>query len=708
MRFSLPLAATLALLSVAVAAPPAVAGEDAEADNPIETALEALGLDARGLAPDPIRLAAARSASSRPTLLRRILAEPLAAGYRIGMTESNFQRRKDSPHRLFLYTASLSGASIARGYIGNPLRELDARLLEAEDPLAEALAMIGQASEPFDVAGKLPAAADLPNPLRHEFARLVAAISSAERFRKRALRNVPVEPADLVTPLQQIMVSYFAEFDAPDYRLYIEEVEAEALQAGMLDLAAALEDFEHALQGMEDLPELEWSLETPLGVIVLTTKDEPTIHDISDPLLIMDLGGNDLYALGNAEESLRSGISITFDAKGNDRYRTYPGRGASGLFGYGMQWDLAGDDLYESSELGQGSAIFGGAMLLDRAGNDEYIATRGAQAYAVGGAALLVDFGGDDSYEASTAAQASAGPYGAAVLFDDGGNDSYLLRADPLVAPSSQLPETNNSMGQGCGVGLRADITDGRSLAGGTGLLIDSSGDDSYQGEVFCQGAGFLDGIGALVDGGGADTYTGRWYAQAAGAHGAAGVLIDRGPGDDMFTADRFTSMAAGHDFSVGFLINEEGNDRYALGDLGLGTGNDNGTGIFVDVAGDDEYALTHASYGMGAARVTHWGTAREAAPGLGLFFDLGGTDTYTLKRQGPADNALWQYPRKYPDLELPSEAGAGLDGSYESPFNTGPRTENDGSDEKQLREAQQARRAYRAKIKTLRPRGGN
>lgn len=685
-----------------ITAPKTFAQEEPDKANVLDEALAEAGLTRASFQPDPLKLIASDPRGRTP-ILRALLTSPLSAGYRVGMLEKRFRDRTDSPNRMMLSAITLTGADIARGYLGNPLSEIDRRLLSSEDPLATSLKEIASLGEGFDWENNLPSINELPNPLRHEIARLLMAACSAERFRKRAFRKIGITPDIALETLKQTISSRFEDFDGHDYRIAIRDVEYEALFAGMMDLVLAMEDFEFALNQMEDFPEITWRQQTPLGAIIIHTLQENTAHEESNALLTVDLYGDDHYVFVDQSEPVRSGISLIFDREGNDRYVTTPGRGASGIFGYGIQWDVAGDDSYGGGEFAQASAAFGAALLLDRSGSDTYEALLGSQAFALAGAALLVDFDGDDQYQAITSSQASAEPYGAAVLFDVAGNDRYFMGGDRILSRSAQSPSNNNSMGQGCGIGVRSDLSDGRSLPGGAAMLIDASGDDTYTAEVFAQGTGFLEGAGMLVDGGGNDRYSAVWYSQASGAHSAAGVLIDRGEGNDSYETTKYTGISAAHDLSVSFLIDEGGDDQYSIANLGIGGANDNGTAIFADLSGDDSYTLKN-DHGIGAAKLSYWGTSREASLGIGLFFDLGGVDSYDSKRKEPGNDQTFLSPRKYPELELKADLGVGMDREAESPFHTGPRTQSDGYAEKMLRDTERERREYRAKIAEISP----
>ncbi len=394
---------------------------------------------------------------------------------------------------------------------------------------------------------------------------------------------------------------------------------------------------------------------------------------------------------------------MIYDRSGDDRHWSEPGRGNGAFFGYGLTFDGGGDDVHGGAYLSAAGALFGVAALVDLGGNDRYESTAYSQAYALGGVALLADLGEDDGdvFESVITSQASAGPFAAAVLLNVAGADVYTLANDPLLEPSPQAPDRNASMGQGMATGVRADLGDGRSLPGGVALLLDGAGNDVYTAEVFAQGTGYLQGTGLLVDEGGDDAYTAHWYAQGAGAHGAAGVLIDRA-GNDRYAARTYVAQGAAHDDTVALLVDAAGNDHYTVRSFGMGAANDNGVGILADFVGDDRYQLEAGeAFGLGAGKITKWGTTRESSASLGLFFDLGGEDVYTVRRGGPANDAVWAWPRKYPDADLPSEAGAGIDGVYtDPPFRLEPWTEDEGEDARIREEAVAARRAFRDRWK--------
>ncbi|MCA1830489.1 MAG: hypothetical protein LC663_03110 [Actinobacteria bacterium] len=202
-----------------------------------------------------------------------------------------------------------------------------------------------------------------------------------------------------------------------------------------------------------------------------------------DPILLVDLGGNDVYQnrAGGADpvgiEALRGGdgvaLRVVADLAGNDAYE-YRGppavtQGAGALGGLGILVDAAGDDRYEATNARGSEPFFGGPL--------EYV-DDGAQGYGYGGVGLQVDLAGNDTYRFTV--QSTAG------------------RSIWAMA---------QGMGGAGGLGLSVDAG-GNDTRTGEGLGI-TGGTDGFQG-MYVQGTGFFGGLGALVDlGSGRDAYHG-------------------------------------------------------------------------------------------------------------------------------------------------------------------------------------------------------
>lgn len=633
------------------------------------------GAAAGETAPDPMQLRASSTYARQFPLYRAVMAEPLRAPYRVGMLAHEYRLAAASPHDLVGLTGSVAGLIIARPPAA-ALAAVEADLRASGDPLATSLAWISlQTGGGNSWRPGLPDKQIVPEPLRFELALALATMGQAQQYLRRAFAQLPAAATPMLLR-RQALDGAFLPFEEPDYRKLLALIEREALLAGMLDLTAAIERLRHFVATTPQLPVVAWTMDTPMGQIIVDTTGDNNAYRLQAPLLLLDVGGDDSYEFLPGRESHR--ISVVLDHKGNDRYiANTPGADPSAAtLGYGILWDTEGDDLYQGTQHVQASALFGAALLVDGGGQNQYIASSHAQAHAIGGFAVLLGSSSDDQYTAQTHAQGSAGPEGVAVLIDPGGNDRYTLNNTPLLRPSPQLPSHNTSMGQGAGRGIRGDFSDGRSTTGGIGLLMDMAGDDHYVAQVFAQGAGYQEGLGLLVDDQGNDRLDAAWYAMGAGAHRGAGVLLKRGDGNDHYSATHSTALGAAHDFSVGIFVDEGGDDRYQLGDLGLGAAHDNSTALFVDVKGNDRYEVSGAACrALGAAQISEWGGLREDLVNLGLFMDLGGIDTYPNGCKQARNNADWVGVRTWPLLRLRSEAGAGIDGEFWMPFQIRPLT---------------------------------
>jgi hypothetical protein len=401
--------------------------------------------------------------------------------------------------------------------------------------------------------------------------------------------------------------------DLLDYRSALGRADLVLLRSGMQALVSSVQALASVLASGQAVPRVQWQCDTPLGLILIDTFGADDTRMLANPLLVVDVGGDDRYLFERRDAHNR--ISVLLDHGGNDRYRAAaPGADPSaGILGYGVLWDAQGNDVHVGGDFAQGAALFGMALLHDAQGDDSYAARGFAQAFAMAGLAVLHDAAGNDSYRAATHAQASGGPAAVALLLDAAGDDHYALVNEPLVLPSSQLPGRNASMGQGAGRGVSMPV--GAALVpGGLGLLLDLQGNDRYVGQVFAQGVGYLGGSGLLFDGGGSDTFEAAWYSLGAAAHQAVGVLVKRGTGNDSYRSTHATALAAAHDGSVAVFADEGGDEHYALGEFGLGAESEGGRAVFRDGGGTDTYEVRGPCAGepVTAART---GSSRTGPP---------------------------------------------------------------------------------------------
>jgi hypothetical protein len=487
----------------------------------------------------------------------------------------------------------------------------------------------------------------------------------------------------------------------------------ERLYRAAAQIAFAIEDVDWA--AFTDMQGVDYRLETNAGVIVIRDAGPTTWDEQGDVLLQIDLGGDDEY-LGEvaSNTSAQNPVSLAIDLGGLDTYHyevvatpydqvgllpadadgRYMGDGQYGNYtlsnhfrqgaarnGIAMLFDLGSDDdHYQSLRGSQGYAHLGVGVLFDAGGNDVYEGEAAVQGSAQYGIGLAVDAGaGNDTRRAFTYAQGFGWAAGAGVLVDGGGDDSYWCDiGDPnqggvLVYYSPQLPQQgNSSFCQGAGFGRRNDSSPTQSQAGGIGILHDVAGNDAYDASVFAQGTGYWEGTGILSDAQGEDRYDAFWYVQGGVAHYAIGMHVDLGDEGDEFNQLRDSvsvNLGSGHDFSLGVLINEGGDDIYRITGLSSGASNCNGIGLFVDNGGSDLYlAVSELSSGVGNIS-NECLAARPDAVSIGIMLDAGGTDDYMYPAMFdpdfivPTDEGGWGWEV----FGLPTEHGGGADGTDET-----------------------------------------
>lgn len=480
----------------------------------------------------------------------------------------------------------------------------------------------------------------IPEDARPILGRLVLNIVDAHRWAELAFRNV--DAADRIAVAAKLNLGE-EQVDALDYEPAVDDVarawdEASLWYAGE-KCVQALDDARMALSGLTDVPAFAFDWETPWGWIRIRGSGADKI-DGTNALLIVDLGGDDLYTGSVAASNGTRSIGLLLDLGGNDHYEsTGPAQGA-GMCGVGILLDAEGDDVYVAERYGQGVGQFGLGLCADLGGKDRYFVEYSGQGCGFFGIGLLLDADGDDAYKVHADGQGHGGVSGVGVLADRRGNDTYEAVRDARVTkrPSYHSPDEHVSVSnsQGCAMGRRGDGGDGHSWAGGLGALLDSEGDDKYTSGNWSMGAGYWFGTGILHDGGGDDAYRGVIWTQGAGAHFCIGALVDEG-GNDLHVAEANSNMsvAFGHDFTIALLVNIAGDDVYDVQGNGLGYSINRSVAALIDVGGNDTYrgkmgnrpgfALFDERLRETEDRVTYWTDTSS----LGLFLDVGGTDTY-------------------------------------------------------------------------------
>ena len=381
--------------------------------------------------------------------------------------------------------------------------------------------------------------------------------------------------------------------------------------------------------------------------------------DISDEdNIIIDLGGDDNYSgRKGVPLSLDKPVSIVVDLDGNDSYDggKKPANLACGLFGVGAIVDLKGNDKYKCFKSGIGSAWYGTGLVWDIEGSDKYTVEGGdGQGSAHVGVGLLMDNEGNDTYFCGTEAQGFGSTLGVGAIVDFKGNDSY--RASDTYRISKPFNSKPISFAQGTGFGRRADSSDGHSLGGGVGILIEGDGDDTYYGNIYSQGAGYWWAFGICEDRGGNDTYRCIWYSLGSAPHFAIGSMVDL-KGNDKYNVGNEESVlqfqGCARDASIAVFIDGEGDDHYVMNYRCAGAGDMNSIALFWDRTGNDLYETNldrkrKDEQPFGSAVV--YKGMRGKTKTVGIFLDTFGKDRYVIdkNRKGKLplakDNSMWQH----------------------------------------------------------------
>lgn len=509
----------------------------------------------------------------------------------------------------------------------------------------------------------------LPQGVSPILGQLVLNIIDAHYWAELAFRKVDGNDRQVVATRYDVGEEMI---DAFDYCPQIDDLarawdEASLWYAGQkcvdaLDLARA----ELRMLDLSGAPAFAFDWESPWGWIRVRGAGSDVVSG-DDALLVVDLGGDDVYQGGVAASSATRPIGLLLDLAGNDQYLADgPAQGA-GLCGIGVLIDERGDDTYAGQRYAQGVGQFGLGLCADLDGDDAYCNRFSGQGCGYFGVGLLLDVAGDDEYRTYGDGQGLGGVGGVGVLADRTGNDRYLAERKCSVTgrPSYHSPGIDVAVSnvQGCGMGRRGDGADGHCWAGGLGVLLDGAGNDFYSAGNWCMGTGYWFGIGILHDRGGNDEYHGAVYTQGTGAHFCIGVCIDEA-GDDRHLAEENSneSLAWAHDFTIGLLLDAAGNDVYRVDTSGLAYSINRSIAMLIDQGGDDVYRSDDAQRRQGnqglrpGVAINNEGfRARDGVStyfadttSLGLFLDIGGNDTYWSTEL--RNNSQWLDPPDSPN----------------------------------------------------------
>ncbi|MCX7835878.1 MAG: hypothetical protein N2450_07395 [bacterium] len=493
---------------------------------------------------------------------------------------------------------------------------------------------------------------DLPPSLKKPLALLLLSIHSFLKKRELALSSFSAdEKSQILQTLREPFEKTIQQDSIPkpeeeEWRLFYQQISS-LQKVNFFPFYAGIEDLNRTLDGIIDSLQLNtivyktlhWSYPTKYGWISINQGIQSVIDHPNEHLLLhLDFSGNSFYPQGGASFEDSFPVSIILDFEGDDVYSASADEPAFGvgMLGYGLVYDHRGDDRYlHKGFYSQGAGCGGFGALIDAEGNDHYELVGGGQGFGYFGCGVLADLNGNDEYHCFLEAQGCGFPKGVGLLWDQFGNDRYLANDSTIVFPSSQTKEHNSSMAQGAGFGFRRDFLDGRSLAGGVGMLLDGKGDDQYWGGVFCQAVGYWYGIGILDDVEGNDSYRGVWYSQSATAHFGISYLHD-GSGDDTYQSVMTMGVGAAHDYSVSVFEDKKGNDRYQVSANAVGTSLNSSVCVFLDFDGNDFYAKGAS---LGACQNQSQSGLRAEMLTAALCLDLNGKDQY--------ENPLYQNKKR-------------------------------------------------------------
>lgn len=609
-------------------------------DNAFEIALGAAGLTRQSARFDASMMPFYRSGNFASPYFEACYADPWRIPFLMDMHRRQLATSGFNPLATVSLAARMLGQGSRRELLGNPIAAAEERAKQT-NAFAVSLQRMKQRGL---ISGDVPLARDVPAAVQRAASLILEVALDAAAYRRAAFAGVP----DLETAFKREIGTPAASDDPVAHQAlltFYRQVDMAYLYAASQDLSLAAVRASVYLSEVSPDEKYKFSVNTSWGRITLAG-GSVDVHAEGTNLLVIDTGGNDTYLNGPANQSASNWLSVVLDSAGDDKYLSavdlekkaiseWPSRQSgsdkrgpgSAAFGVALLVDSKGNDLYRSDRPSFGSAVFGVSVLTDVEGDDFYDTYTNSIGFAKFGIGICEDLAGKDNYLGFNQTQGVGLTSGCGLLIDRTGNDIYVANDTVLDFPSPQSDQHNVSLSQGAGYGTRLDYINGKSLAGGIGILYDQAGDDSYSCGVFGQGVGYWEGVGCLWDAAGKDSYLGQWYVQGASAHFGVGYLEDDGSGSDSYTALMNMAQGAGHDFSIGILLDNGGDETYRGPNLSLGAGNANGIGLFVDRSGNDGY--TSSGITLGQAAEAPKGSLRERALCLGVFLDLGGTDTY-------------------------------------------------------------------------------
>ncbi len=510
----------------------------------------------------------------------------------------------------------------------------------------------------------------LPLEIKVSLTKLIINLTDAYRWRQIAVRNVSPKDMQRVFHIRDLAFTqgdgniYYPEFDD-----IMKTIDLQSLYYSSQKVVASTDLFRYEVDSLlknrkeYKLDNLNISIETPLGIIQIKGSGKDT-HNVINPFIIIDLGGEDTYTgVVGANSSPEYPISVCLDFRGDDKYinkQVGIATQGAGIFGTGILLDLEGNDTYISENYSQGLGIFGIGLLLDIKGNDEYNMENSGQGCGYFGIGLNFDATGNDKFYFYGDGQGMGGVNGIGVLANYSGNDEYIAEPDSKVFNrgdyhSGKSINLNNA--QGAGYGRRGDGSDGHNWAGGIGAIIDIKGDDRYISGNFSLGIGYWFGLGIVYDNEGNDYYKSNYFTHASAAHFAMGVLIDE-KGNDKHIVEQGAGISFGWDWTNTLLIDKQGDDLYQAKTISIANAALRSNSLLFDLEGNDTYKFGNEDNSMGTA--SHTGSFESPSLVSTYFYegtqvailtDVSGDDKYidfdNKKSENLKNNSFRLNPKK-------------------------------------------------------------
>lgn len=402
-------------------------------------------------------------------------------------------------------------------------------------------------------------------------------------------------------------------------------------------------------------------IQTSVGMIIISDKSDRE-YDLVNPLLVIDIGGNDTYRGAFAATSQTTPVAVLIDFDGNDRYlssQSILSQGV-GVLGTALLADLGGDDYYMAKNYAQGFGLFGVGILYDSGGTDSCVMHNSGQGCAYFGAGICAGGAGNDYYYIYGDGQGMGGSSALGLMVDYSGDDIFVAESNPAKSPGRadyhSDGKVNFCFAQGAGQGRR-EVPGGKfSWAGGTGALVDFEGNDTYRAGNFSQASGYWFGTGVLFDAQGNDLFESCYFSQASAAHFAQAVLVDDS-GDDTYFLDKTSGAALsfGWDFSNTLFVDGKGNDRYRLKMFGIANSMVRSNTFFIEMEGDDYYDVGGIDGFFGRCDLLETyknktaATAQYESSQHAIFIDAGGEDVYLFNPKDGQfrvkNNTSWPQP---------------------------------------------------------------